>query len=131
MIKREETQLFTFRDKEVNQVYNVLLNYCSEQAVQIVAPAPFLHCTFNENSVFYNGRVALANKQSRYVVKLFGTLFPFFLQSLCSQLRQQLKGREVEVTLRSDEQTKLFSHRKNLKVVRFGAAASHYKVMFN
>lgn len=33
LIKREETQLFTFRDKEVNQVYNVLLNYCSEQAV--------------------------------------------------------------------------------------------------
>lgn len=33
LIKREESQLFTFRDKEVHQVYNVLLNYCSEQLV--------------------------------------------------------------------------------------------------
>ena len=68
-----------------------------------MAPAPFLHCSFHENAVFYNGRVALANKQSRYVVKLYGTLFPFYLQSLCSQLRVLVQGKEVEVTLRSDE----------------------------
>lgn len=27
LIKKEETQLFTFRDKEVNSIFNVLLNY--------------------------------------------------------------------------------------------------------
>ena len=27
LIKKEETQLYVFRDKEVNQIYNVLLNF--------------------------------------------------------------------------------------------------------
>lgn len=27
LIKREETQLFIFKDKEVNQIYNILLNF--------------------------------------------------------------------------------------------------------
>lgn len=27
LIKKEETQLFTFREKEVNSVFNMLLNY--------------------------------------------------------------------------------------------------------
>lgn len=73
IIKREQTQLFIFKDKEVNQIYNLLLNFVSNlidtqmssnvnQACQIIAPAPFLSCTYNECQTFYSGKVVLANK---------------------------------------------------------------------
>ncbi len=74
LIKREETQLFIFRDKEVNQVYNVLINFVASlidnqvgvnslaSPVQIVAPSPFINCTYNECQTFYSGKVALSNK---------------------------------------------------------------------
>jgi hypothetical protein len=70
LIKREETQLFSFKDKEVNSIYNVILNFVVglienqvgisttlQSPAQIIAPAPFMNCTYNECQVFYNGRV--------------------------------------------------------------------------
>ena len=93
LIKREETQLFIFRDKEVNQIYNVLLNFVANlidiqmssnvnQACQIIAPAPFVNCTYNECQTFYSGKVTLANKQSKYQLKIYGIIFPFYLHSI-------------------------------------------------
>lgn len=94
LIKRDETQLFTFRDKEVNQLYNVLLNFVTSlidtqvavtslaSPVQIIAPSPFVSCTYNECQTFYSGKVSLANKQQRYQLKLYGVIFPYYLQSI-------------------------------------------------
>ena len=109
------------------------------QPAQIRAPAPFLNCTYNESQVFYNGKVQLANKQQRYQLKIYGIIFPYYLQSICTLLKQQVKRqsyleeKELEVQLRADEHSKLFSHKKNLKTVKLSTKNGYqpYKVMFN
>lgn len=73
LIKKDETQLFTFRDKEVTAIFNVLMNYVGSlieqqmpsqlaSAALIISPSPFVNCTYNECHLFYSGNVTLSNR---------------------------------------------------------------------
>ena len=138
-VQKNQSQLYYFDNKAVQSVYRLLQNYVAsalDQVVdvtkmnsmspafaQVLAPQPFINCSYNECQTFYKGRVSFANKQTKYQLKLYGVFFPQSLARLCPALRAAAKthdddGLEIEVTMRSEEQSKLFSFRKCIKTVR-------------
>jgi len=88
-----------------------------------------MNCTYNECQLFYNGKVQLANKQQKYQLKLSGVIFPHFLQSISAQIRKQVRAasgdseKDIEMNLRSDDQSRMFSHKKTLKTIKVSTKA--------
>ncbi|CDW78200.1 UNKNOWN [Stylonychia lemnae] len=178
---KNQSQLYYFDNKAVNSIYNILSNFIANQMdaqlysyqgasnsamAQIIAPSPFINCTYNEGQLFYSGNVTYANKQSRYQMKLFGVFFPVNLTSMIQVIKSQIKAssmtvqsvnsavqdkttqqstdKEIEVQMRSDDQSKLFSYKKCIRMIKLSTGGQNqqqtlpnnggnhlYKIMFD
>jgi len=87
----------------VQAIYNILLNYVAniienssyssastiqQQTAQIIAPGPFINCTYKENDLAYCGSVSYKAKDgvrldSKFQITFAGLFFPYNLRSLC------------------------------------------------
>lgn len=123
LAQRNDCLLYQFENKQVNEIYNILLNFVSSQidsnnnsfstqngsatitsslgSVQILAPNAFLNCTYKECELQYNGSVNFKSRDNRvmnskYQIKLCGVFFPQNLSNLCQAIKIQMRQQRKE-----------------------------------